>query len=166
MHQLQLIFTIICAQQNAFKPAYLDGLKLCNHFNHQLEATHRSSWAMSSHSSTLSPSAQTFAPQSAKDFWNVFKSRIYKLISNACYGTASFFITAIGPLQKHFQCRLWRYKFPHYGDRTIAKTLVWLLSCSSPMALQVRKPLEVCSCCFGNAARMGHVAAYKAWEPI
>jgi hypothetical protein len=40
MHQLQLIFTIICAQQKASRPAYLDGLKLCNHFNCQPEATH------------------------------------------------------------------------------------------------------------------------------
>jgi hypothetical protein len=25
-------------------------------------------------------------------------------------------------LRKHFQCRLWHYKFPHHGDRSIAKT--------------------------------------------
>jgi hypothetical protein len=68
---------------------------------------------MSSHSSTLSPWARPFAPQSAKDFC--------KHISNAGYGTASFFIMATGPLQKHFQYRLWHRKFPHHGDRTIVK---------------------------------------------
>jgi hypothetical protein len=59
-------------------------------------------------------------------------------ISNAGYGTASFLITATGPLQK---------------------PSVWLLSCSSPMALQVRKPLKYCSWRFGNVA-------CKAWEPV
>jgi hypothetical protein len=71
-----------------------------------------------------------------------FESCICKHISNAGYGTASFFITAIGPLQKHFQCRLWHCKFHHHDNRTIAKPPIWLLSCSSPMVLQVRKPLR------------------------
>jgi hypothetical protein len=33
-------FTVICAELKSFRPAYLDGLKLCIHFNCRLEAAH------------------------------------------------------------------------------------------------------------------------------
>jgi hypothetical protein len=124
IHQLQLIFIVICAQQKAFRPAYLDGLKLCNHFNHQPEATHIGALEqcppIHQHSLLRLERSYLKAPKTYECFR--FESRICKHISNAGYGTARFFITVIGPLQKHFQCRLWRCKFPHHGDRTIAKT--------------------------------------------
>jgi hypothetical protein len=216
---------------------------------------------MSSHSSTLSPLAQTFAPQSSKDLW-IFSFRILYLqahfqrrlwnckflhhgnktiaktfpmqamalqVSSSwwqdhCknpqydyfhvhllwrYKFANHLRTIPDVLGTFFQCRLWHCKFPHHGCRTIAKIpsmttfmfiaygaassqttwglfltfwehfsnagygaasflitvagplqkpLVWLLSCSSPMALQVRKPLEDYSWRFGNIFPMQAMA--------
>jgi hypothetical protein len=99
---------------------------------------------------------------------NVFVSNpvIPSTFSNIGYGTASFFITATWPLQKHFQSRLWRCKFFHHDDRTIVKTpnmTTFMLRTYGTASLLTTWGR---SWHFGNSARTGHMAAYKAWEPV